>query len=178
MVPEALTGGGGKSARGARIPPHSKKAARRAVGLEAAVVDHALMQVPALADGDDRHAVVNVAGPAALLVAKLHKLGERHDEHPQDPRRLRDKDAHDVCRLLVAVPTGELAGALARLLDDALAGPVTEQALEYLRVLFAAGDTALGSSMAGRAEEGIGDPDVVAAAVTALAQDVLAALDR
>lgn len=36
MVPEALAGASGR--RGARIPPHSTKAARRAVGLEAAVV--------------------------------------------------------------------------------------------------------------------------------------------
>ncbi|MHB1538377.1 MAG: GSU2403 family nucleotidyltransferase fold protein [Solirubrobacteraceae bacterium] len=38
MVPEALAGKGGR--RGARIPPHSKLAVRRARGLEAAVVDH------------------------------------------------------------------------------------------------------------------------------------------
>ena len=39
MVPEALSGE--PSRRSARIPPHAKGAARRATGLEAAVVDHA-----------------------------------------------------------------------------------------------------------------------------------------
>ena len=77
MVPEALAGPPGSQRRGARIPPHSKTATRRAVGLEAAVVDHAPMEVAALAPGDDRRCTVEVAGPAALLVAKLHKLGER-----------------------------------------------------------------------------------------------------
>lgn len=76
MVPEALAGAPGSQRRGARIPPHSQTATRRAVGLEAAVVDHAPMRVAALALDDDRHCTIEVAGPAALLVAKLHKLGE------------------------------------------------------------------------------------------------------
>lgn len=80
MVPEALAGGSGR--RSVTIPPHDKRAARRAVGLEAAVVDHAPMEVPALALDDDRRYTVNVAGPAGLLVAKLHKLGERQDKNP------------------------------------------------------------------------------------------------
>ncbi len=174
MVPEAQAGSGGKSTRGARIPPHSKSAARRAVGLEAAVVDHAPMEVPALAVGDDRCYSVNVAGPAGLLVAKLHKLGERQD----DPGRLLDKDAHDVYRLFVAVPTEDLATAMVRLVDDPLAGPVTEQALLYLRELFATGAQALGSSMAGRAEEGVGSPEISATAVAVLAHDLLSSLQR
>lgn len=40
MVPTALAGKAGR--RGARIPPHSPHAARRASGLEAAIADHAL----------------------------------------------------------------------------------------------------------------------------------------
>jgi hypothetical protein len=54
MVPEALAGGGAKGARGARIPPHDKRAMRRARGLEAAVVDNELMVVGAL-DALGRH---------------------------------------------------------------------------------------------------------------------------
>jgi hypothetical protein len=72
MVPEALAGGGGAQARGARIPPHSKRAARRARGLEAALVDHSAMDVAALEPSDPRHHSVAVAGSAALLVAKAH----------------------------------------------------------------------------------------------------------
>jgi hypothetical protein len=173
MVPEALAGAAASQRRGARIPPHANTAARRAVGLEAAVVDHAPMRVAALAQGDTRSCTVEVAGPAALLVAKLHKLAERRD----NPRRLEDKDAHDVYRLFVAVPTDALATTLQRLLADPLAGAVTEQAMADLQEMFAAGPEALGSAMAGRAEVGVGHPDTVAASVAVLAGDLLLALD-
>ena len=167
MVPEALAGDGGR--RGARIPPHDPGAMRRAVGLEAAVVDHAEMAIRSLSPEDPRVVAANVAGPAALLVAKLHKLGERQDS----PRRLIDKDAHDVYRLLVAVSVEDFTSALRTLLADTLAGDVTRAALHYLQELFAAGPAALGSVMAGRTELGLGDPDVVAASSAALAADVL-----
>lgn len=100
MVPENLAGSG--SRRGVRIPPHDKHSARRAAGLEAAIIDQTPMRVQSL-DGDGRSAVINVAGPAALLVAKLHKLGERVDS----PDRLNNKDAHDIYRLFVATETSE-----------------------------------------------------------------------
>lgn len=167
MVPEALAGGPGR--RGARVPPHSRHAMRRATGLEAAIVDYHPMRVAALTRDDGRVHTVNVAGPAALLVAKLHKLAEREGK----PDRLVDKDAHDIYRLLVALPLDRFVDALARLGDDPLAGEVTRKALAHLQHLFANGPEALGSTMAGRAEEGIGDPDVVAASVAALAEDVL-----
>jgi hypothetical protein len=170
MVPEALAGGPGR--RGTRIPPHAKDAARRAVGLEAAIIDHAPIQVRALAPDDPRIYTANVAGPAALLVAKLHKLGERQ----ATPGRLVDKDAHDVYRLLFAVPTDRLASKLLHLRADDLAGPVTEQALTFLAELFAVGADAPGSAMAGRAEEGIGDPAIVSATAAALAKDLVSAV--
>jgi len=170
MIPAAQAGP--RKGRGIRVPPHSNRAARRTIGLEAAVVDHAPMRVEALADGDSRAYEVNVAGPGALLVAKLHKLGERAAE----ASRLVDKDAHDSYRILAAISTADLAGAFRTLLDDALSRSVTEQALHYLEDLFAAGPEALGCLMAGRAEEGIGDPDFVASATYVLAGDLLAAV--
>jgi len=170
MVPEAIAGPGGR--RGVRVPPHAARAMRRAVGLEAVVVDHAPMEIRSLAQGDQRSFRANVAGPGALLVAKLHKVGERG----RDPARLVDKDAHDMYRLLVAIPTDVLASAFQALLANPLAGDVTAEALQFLRTLFAAGPTALGSVMAGRAERGIGDPDVVAASCVALASDLLEAV--
>jgi hypothetical protein len=141
MVPASMVSSAGR--RGARIPPHGKHVARRAAGLEASMVDRSLMTVAALEPADDRARTLNVAGPAALLVAKLHKLGERR----LTPDRLVDKDAHDVYRLLVAVPTADLVDAL-------------------------------GSEMAGRAEAGVGSPDVVAASVALLAGDLLDAIKR
>ena len=50
---------------------------RRATGLEAAVVDNELMVVGALDASDPRRHEVRVAGTAALVVAKVHKIGER-----------------------------------------------------------------------------------------------------
>jgi hypothetical protein len=170
MVPEALAGGGGR--RGARIPPHSRHATRRTPGLEAAVVDHAPMTIAALAPDDDRTATINIAGPAALLVAKLHKLGERRD----NPARLIDKDAHDIYRLLVAISTEALATKLTTLREDTLAGAVTMTAIGHLRDMFSAPD-ALGAAMAGRAEVLVGDPEFVAASSAALAEDLLKSLD-
>lgn len=172
MVPETIAGPAGR--RGARIPPHSKYATRRAVGLEATLIDNSLMLVNSLAYHDKRTFTAQVAGPAALMVSKLHKLGERQ----VTPGRLVDKDAHDLYRLLVAVPTDNLSLAFRRLRGDASAGPTTEQALSYLRTLFAGGPDAVGSAMAGRAEEGVGDPATVAASAAFLAGDVPRALDR
>lgn len=172
MVAEQLAGPAASGRRGARIPPHDKSATRRAVGLEAAMVDRAPMTIVALDPDDPRTAVMNVAGPAALLVAKLHKLGERQ----ATPNRLVDKDAHDVYRLLVAIPTATLVAAFRVLLDDELSAPVTGEAVEYLEQMFGGSGTRLGSSMAGRAEELVGDPGLVENAVTLLAEDLLAGL--
>lgn len=168
MVPEHLAGPG--SRRGVRIPPHDKRSARRAAGLEAAIIDRSPMTVDSL-DGDGRSAVINVAGSAALLVAKLHKLGERVGT----PDRLNDKDAHDIYRLLVATETHDIAETMQRLHADEISQVATTQALGYLEQLFATAD-ALGATMAGRAEEGVGQPDTVSASVSFLAQDLLSAL--
>lgn len=170
MAPETLAGGSGR--RRARIPPHSKHAVRRAAGLEAALVDNSPMLVTSLGNGDDRAYTANVAGPAALLIAKLHKLGERQ----ATPGRLVDKDAHDLYRLLVATRTQDIAQSLRRLQTDPLAGPATHQGLHYLADLFATGPGAPGSVMAGRAEEGIGEPVTVATSAAVLATDLLDAI--
>jgi hypothetical protein len=89
------------------------------------------------------------------------------------PGRLAKKDAHDVYRLLVACTTRELSLGLQRLRRDALSAAVTDKALDYLRVLFATGPDALGASLAGQAEEGVGDPQVVAASAAVLAGDLI-----
>lgn len=174
MVPEALAGPGNKQTRGARIPPHHKRAARRARGLEAAVVDHSSMEVTALAQDDDRHYVVKVAGPAALLVAKIHKIAER----VESPSRLVDKDAHDIYRVLIDIDTSDLAAAFANLRTEPVSAAETEQALTYMGELFASGPSAVGAEMAGRAETGIGEPETVALQVSVLAADLLAATQR
>ena len=100
------------------------------------------MLVTSLGNGDDRSYTANVANPAALLVAKLHKLGERQAM----PGRLVDKDAHDLHRLRVATQSRRHRPVAATTPTDPLAGPTTDQGLHYLA----------DSVMAGRAEEGIG----------------------
>ena len=52
---------------------------------------------------------MNVAGPAALLVAKAIKLGERLDT----PRRLLPKDAGDIFRLYDAYDVDEMSARMA-----------------------------------------------------------------
>lgn len=170
MVPDDLAGEGGR--RGARIPPHGRRAARRARGLEAAVVDRSRMTVRALDPRDDRSVETYVAGPAALLVAKLHKIAERVDS----PHRLNDKDAHDIYRILRAVDTDDLRAGLGELMGDPLSRDVTREAVTYAGTLFAESPEALGSTMAGRAEEGIGDSAFVAASASILAADLIGSL--
>jgi len=172
MVPERMAGEG--SRRSGRIAPHDDRATRRAAGLEAAIIDQAPMTITALDPNDARSIKINVAGPAALLVAKLHKLGERQTI----PLRLLDKDAHDVYRLLVATESAQMAATLGRLREHELCERITKDALVYLEQLFAVGPRALGATMAGRAEELIGDPATVSAAASALAGDLLALLPR
>jgi hypothetical protein len=171
MVPELLAGPSGR--RGARIPPHDRRAMRRAVGLEAAVIDHAETEIRSLSPHDERFFTANVAGPAALMVAKLHKIGDRVG----DASRSNDKDAHDVYRLLVAVRTEVLADSIMMLRSHPLSAGVTKEAMDLLRRLFAQGPSALGSHMAGRAERGIGDPDIVAASSSVLADDLCRVVD-
>lgn len=168
MVPEKFAGPSAPKRRGARLPPHEKSSMRRAAGLEAALVDNELLEVTALDPDDDRRVEAKVAGPAALLVAKLFKLYERIE----DADRLEAKDAHDTYRLLRAVPTVSLADKLRALLESDAAGEVTRQALGFLEELFGSPD-APGSVLAGDAERGVGDPEGVAQAVSFLAADLL-----
>jgi hypothetical protein len=171
MVPESMSDSGGR--RGGRLPPHSTRATRRASGLEAAIVDNAMKEITALDLADRRTFTLKVAGPAALLVAKLHKLGDRDE---RGPHRLSDKDAHDVYRLLVGVTTQDLSSALKGLLANEFAAESTRVALDHFNGLFANGPEALGCHMAGRAEELLGEPAIVAHATAALAGDLVRAL--
>lgn len=132
------------------------------------------MEIAALDRNDHRISEAKAAGAAALLVAKLHKIGERVNT----PNRLIDKDAHDAYRILRATETNHLGGSFARLLADTFSADATRESLVYLGDLFAAGPDALGALMAGRAEEGVGDPAQVSAAVSFLASDLMEALEE
>ena len=165
IVPEGASSGAGR--RAARIPPHGKRAARRAVGLEAALVDHGPLTVTPLDPTDTRQVTVEVAGLAALLVAKAHKIHDRLEGGRPD--RLSDKDAADVYRIMQTVRPADLGATIAELLVDPRSSAVTGQAMAYTKDLFGrrAGD---GVVMAQRALQLAVDPDQVAALCVAFTE--------
>jgi hypothetical protein len=132
IVPDGVATGGGR--RAARLGRHGKRAARRAVGLEAALVDHSTMTVTSLEPGDDRAFAVEVAGSAALFVAKAHKIFDRLGS-PR-PGRLEDKDAADIYRLMQTTSPAEVGRRLSELHRHPTAGPTTEAAIKHLTDLF------------------------------------------
>lgn len=169
MVPRSMDLAESPRTRGARIPPHGTRAARRVRGLEGVVVDSSLMVVDSLDPGDPRSIEVRVAGSAALIVAKLHKIAER----VATPHRSDDKDAHDLYRILRAIDTVELATAMDSLLADERSAEVTREAMASLQALFADGPASLGAVMVGRAEGELGDPDAASLAASLLAAELL-----
>jgi len=132
IVPEGATAGGGR--RGARLGVHGNRAARRAVGLEAALVDHSPMLITALDPTDRRSIEAEVAGPAALFVAKAHKLNDRIASEKTD--RIDDKDAADVVRLMQSVSAAEVRETLKALVGDPVAGQPVRDGIVYLNDLF------------------------------------------
>jgi hypothetical protein len=133
IVPEGAASGGGR--RAARLQGHGDRAARRAVGLEAALLDNGPMTIAALDPAmDSRSISAKVAGPGALLVAKAHKLHDRVRSARVD--RLLDKDAADVLRLMQAFDPAEIGAAFIRFSEAPLAATPSRDALVYLEQLF------------------------------------------
>lgn len=132
MVPLHQSGRTKPNARSARLTGHDSWSARPASGLEAALVDHSPIALTALEPGDTRSITLEVAGPAALLVAKLIKIQERAQQAQANPGRLKTKDAVDVLRLLMAIETTALLAGLARHAQHETAKAVTEKAIGYL----------------------------------------------
>jgi hypothetical protein len=167
MVPEAV---GGSGRRAARLPGHAKEVARKARGLEPTLLDKATKRIGALDPQDNRSFDVAVAGPAALLIAKLHKIVERISEREQ--RRLDDKDALDILRLLQAIETARLTATLFTLLEADIARDVTREALVALRTHFCDRRSA-GSKMAARAAGALMSAEEVTESCATLASDLL-----
>ena len=168
LVPDSL---GGPGRRGARIPPHGQHVARKVVGLEGALVDRDPHLIAALDAGDHRSFRMAVAGPAALIVAKVHKISERVDAAD----RRSDKDALDLYRLLRAVSTTELTRRFRVMRENPISGNVTEQALEWLSDLFGAVRRP-GVLMAIRAAGPLEPADTMAASLAELTGDLLRTL--
>jgi hypothetical protein len=166
LVPEAVAG---KGSRSADLGGHGNRTARRVQGLEPALVDNSWMRIEALDSlTDKRIHQIRVAGPAALLIAKLHKVYERKDK----PARLDNKDAFDIYRLLQATQTADLASAVRSLSTNEMSHESTVSGMRYLHELFST-ESALGARLVGQAVEGIGASDVETASSSALANDLL-----
>jgi hypothetical protein len=167
LVPASVSPGKGR--RAARLPGHDTRAARIVNGLEGALVDVDEMKLQALDASDTRTIDVRVAGPAALLVAKVHKIDDRRLDGRQS-----DKDALDVFRLL-HTETVDLAKRYKRLLDDTRSTEAAKRGRELLANQFAKLDGP-GVEMAIRSAGVLVDEQVIAASCVTLTNDLLTAL--
>ncbi len=171
LVPEALGGRPGK--RAAYLEGHGNNVARQVRGLEAALIDQEMKHITALEERDTRRMEITIAGPAALLVAKLHKIAERLDDH----RRSQPKDALDVFRLLQAVPSETLSTRFALLHRDPLSLETTRSALALLQELFGT-ETGAGAQLAADAAYPLAERAFMTAACAALTQELVSALPQ
>ena len=167
LVPEMLGGRPGK--RAAYLEGHGNNVARQVRGLEAALIDWEIK----LEDSDVRRMEIMIAGPAALLVAKLHKIAERlHDR-----RRSQPKDSLDVFRLLQAVPSETLSTRFALLHCDPLSLETTRSALAFLQELFGR-EMGTGAQLAADAAYPLADRAFITAACAALTQELMSILPQ
>jgi len=168
LVPPSVSPGKGR--RAAHLPGHNARAVRIVRGLDGVLVDRDLMAVGSLEEGDDRSFPIQVAGPAALLIAKLHKIQDR-----QGTSRQGDKDALDIFRLLRGVSMEELAKRMRRVRSEAVSRAAGEAAATCLSTQF--GDRrGSGVAMILRAIGPLADPDEVSASCVALTSDLLQAI--
>jgi hypothetical protein len=170
LVPASVSPGTGR--RAANLSGHSARSARIVKGLDGAIVDADIMSLAALEPADARTVDVRVAGPAALLVAKVHKISERAGTGRQS-----DKDALDVLRLLRGTETNELATRYESLLADRRSADAAQAARDLLAGQFAT-RAGVGIEMAVRSAGALADPEEIAASCRALAEGLLAALKR
>lgn len=168
LVPDSVSPGTGR--RAARLKGHDHRAARIVRGLDGALVDADVFRLTALDTADTRSIEVRVAGPAALLVAKLHKIDER-----QSGARSIDKDALDVLRILRGTSTAGLAARYRKLVSDERARESAVAAVEMLRRHFGS-RRGTGIAMLLRAFESLADAVEIEVSCSTLASDLLAAL--
>jgi hypothetical protein len=141
-------------------------------GLDGALVDADVMPVAALDAGDTREIDIRVAGPASLLVAKVHKINDRHGTDRQS-----DKDALDVLRLLRGTETPEIVKRYSTLLLDERSAAAANEARALLENQFTT-RTGIGVEMVIRSSGPLANADEIAASCVALAGDLLFALGK
>ena len=171
LVPEAVSGPG---RRGARLGVHGNRAAMKVHGLEGALVSHTRRTISSLVPDADHSCLLKVAGPAALLVSKVHKITERvSTAHPRRREPL-PKDAFDIYRLLRAIDATDMAAEFGILRSHEISSPVTSEALSMFRDLFST-RSAIGTELVVRYVHGLEDSDFIAESSVALTQDLLEA---
>ena len=174
LVPEAV---GGPGRRAARLGVHGNRAAMKVRGLEGALISNTPRDISTLVPGADRSCILKVAGPAALLVAKVHKIGERVAAADSYRRELLHKDAFDIYRLLRAIETAEMASEFGLLLSHEVSSRVTSEALSTFQQLFGA-PSGMGTQLVVRSVLNLEDSDFIAASTVALSRDLLDAASQ
>jgi hypothetical protein len=116
--------------RTALLRGHGESAARRSAGLELALRDNTIMELRALDPADSRVALVKVASPAALVVAKLIKLDERLSS--AKPDRIIAKDASDILRVLRYNDAAGIGARLGRFATEGIGTGTIEAATDFL----------------------------------------------
>ena len=119
------------SRRTATLEGQGGHTARSTSGLELALRDNNTMELGALDPKDSRVALVKVASPAALVVAKLIKLAERMSG--EKPDRILAKDASDVLRMLRYNDAAAIGATLGRFAAEGIGSGTIEFAVEFFR---------------------------------------------
>ena len=172
LVPEAV---GGPGRRGARLGVHGNRAAMKVRGLEGALVSHTVRKITSLVPGADRSCFLKVAGPAALLVAKMHKIGERLEDTDVRRQEQLPKDAFDIYRLLRAIDTAEMAKEFVLIQSHEISICVASGALAMFQNLFGSRSD-MGTSLLVRSVGALEDPAFLIESSVALSQDLLEAV--
>ncbi|MFF1821018.1 GSU2403 family nucleotidyltransferase fold protein [Kribbella sp. NPDC058245] len=161
------------SARAARLTPHANSVARIGPGLALALSDNSLQVIAALDSSDSRWHEIRVAGPAALLVAKAIKLDDRlADASRGNSRRVVDKDALDVLRLLQVCPLSQFTEGLSSRDVGAAAQADIARGLQILRDHA----TERAHDLPALAARASGDDPTVAPSLVVLVRELLTAM--
>lgn len=173
MVPPHKSGRTKRDARSAHLPPHDERTARIGPGLALALIDNDVRNLASLDPADARIQTIRVANPTALLVAKTIKVMDRlEDANGGRPRRIVEKDALDILRLLQTTPTRVFASTLAVISAGTPAYEDAERAMGDLRQLAAKPEDPLPLM----AQAAAGDDPTAAASLAYLTYDLMLAL--
>ena len=121
-----------KKARRPDLGAHDDNAARIVDGLEGALIDNSIHTISSFDPDDDRRFDIRVAGPAALLTAKLIKISERASQANRRDR-INSKDALDIFRILLDIPTNQLVSGFQKHRESPEACKSSQQGLLFLR---------------------------------------------